>query len=762
MKKLTKAILAATLLAVGMPAVAANVDQANGTASDGTYSWEYWNDKKDDGAIWPNWKLVFTPELDATPANVAFNYSLKKGDVEVKAGAAKTSGTSTTQATAYTGPITDLEDGDYTMYTTVTLIKAGTTDPIITTFTNNFTYETVEQEYNFTFNHTEVIDGTTVTINYEFVEDNGKEIPADATYAVRLGIIGPGDKTADTRTGSIVFDQGLNPNTTYHVYTNNPSVTIDGVRYVAKAPEFDITTGAAAVDPDDYSFTFAHTETVTENSLTVNYDFVEASGKEIPADAVYAVQLGFTGDGIANTDKTADTKSGAITLDNLLSGTTYTVWTNSPSVTINGKKYVAAVDANYTVTTKKAEGDTPTISLVVTEPTATGKTTGTLKYAITTDSPDVEGVKYHIYAVTEGDVKLGEIAETTELNGTLELTNLKNLAVTNIWVKAQGTLPNGQTTNEAQYPGEAQGWTGLSIDTSSFAGDDDVIMPSISITASNATYTGFENGEACGTVDYEVNLSSTKGFQSLKIYVVTNAFGNGDKVLAQLDATTDLAGTLNMAGLKPGAKNELWVKATITLTDGQVSDEVVYPGAAQGWTGLSVQVPSEEGGVVIPNVTLTASNPTYTGVEDNQACGTLDYEVTLSNTEFFKSLRIYVVTNAFGNGDVVLDEIAETTELTGTLHMKGLKPDATNGLWVKAVVTLTDDSKTDEVTYPGAAQGWTGLEIAVPAIEVALDAIDADNNEPVEYFNLQGVRVANPANGLYIRRQGNKVSKIRL
>ena len=33
-------------------------------------------------------------------------------------------------------------------------------------------------------------------------------------------------------------------------------------------------------------------------------------------------------------------------------------------------------------------------------------------------------------------------------------------------------------------------------------------------------------------------------------------------------------------------------------------------------------------------------------------------------------------------------------------------------------------------------------------------------NAPVEYFNLQGVRVANPENGLYIRRQGNKVEKI--
>lgn len=33
-------------------------------------------------------------------------------------------------------------------------------------------------------------------------------------------------------------------------------------------------------------------------------------------------------------------------------------------------------------------------------------------------------------------------------------------------------------------------------------------------------------------------------------------------------------------------------------------------------------------------------------------------------------------------------------------------------------------------------------------------------NAPVEYFNLQGVRVANPESGLYIRRQGNKVTKV--
>lgn len=42
-----------------------------------------------------------------------------------------------------------------------------------------------------------------------------------------------------------------------------------------------------------------------------------------------------------------------------------------------------------------------------------------------------------------------------------------------------------------------------------------------------------------------------------------------------------------------------------------------------------------------------------------------------------------------------------------------------------------------------------------------VDAIVAeDGDAPVEYFNLQGVRVSEPSNGLFIRRQGNTVSKV--
>lgn len=38
--------------------------------------------------------------------------------------------------------------------------------------------------------------------------------------------------------------------------------------------------------------------------------------------------------------------------------------------------------------------------------------------------------------------------------------------------------------------------------------------------------------------------------------------------------------------------------------------------------------------------------------------------------------------------------------------------------------------------------------------------VSDDENAPVEYYNLQGIRVANPENGIFIRRQGSKATKV--
>jgi len=79
-------------------------------------------------------------------------------------------------------------------------------------------------------------------------------------------------------------------------------------------------------------------------------------------------------------------------------------------------------------------------------------------------------------------------------------------------------------------------------------------------------------------------------------------------------------------------------------------------------------------------------------------------------------------------------------------------------VWVGLAIvnrpTYEDDGKTQ---YWNPARDFT-LEKWVEGSGVEnIEAIDA--NAPVEYYNLQGVRVANPENGLYIVRQGNKAYK---
>lgn len=49
---------------------------------------------------------------------------------------------------------------------------------------------------------------------------------------------------------------------------------------------------------------------------------------------------------------------------------------------------------------------------------------------------------------------------------------------------------------------------------------------------------------------------------------------------------------------------------------------------------------------------------------------------------------------------------------------------------------------------------------AMSGIEDVSADIAPDENAPVEYYNLQGIRISNPANGIFIRRQGSKVEKV--
>ena len=41
-----------------------------------------------------------------------------------------------------------------------------------------------------------------------------------------------------------------------------------------------------------------------------------------------------------------------------------------------------------------------------------------------------------------------------------------------------------------------------------------------------------------------------------------------------------------------------------------------------------------------------------------------------------------------------------------------------------------------------------------------VENVEIDNNAPVEYYNLQGVKVANPENGIFIKVQGSNATKV--
>jgi hypothetical protein len=119
-----------------------------------------------------------------------------------------------------------------------------------------------------------------------------------------------------------------------------------------------------------------------------------------------------------------------------------------------------------------------------------------------------------------------------------------------------------------------------------------------------------------------------------------------------------------------------------------------------------------------------------------------------------------------------VDGKACTTTTTSTEEAESASQRAT-AVWEDYSYTF-DSSVTSFVLEPKTsvsgteASGYLQIKsatITLAPISTAINTIAADSNlddaaAPVEYFNLQGQRIAAPAQGIFIRRQGNKVEKV--
>lgn len=63
-------------------------------------------------------------------------------------------------------------------------------------------------------------------------------------------------------------------------------------------------------------------------------------------------------------------------------------------------------------------------------------------------------------------------------------------------------------------------------------------------------------------------------------------------------------------------------------------------------------------------------------------------------------------------------------------------------------------------TYVATGNPITAATYASDNVMTGIANIDTDDNGAAEYYNLQGVRIANPTPGIYLMRQGGKVSKV--
>lgn len=95
--------------------------------------------------------------------------------------------------------------------------------------------------------------------------------------------------------------------------------------------------------------------------------------------------------------------------------------------------------------------------------------------------------------------------------------------------------------------------------------------------------------------------------------------------------------------------------------------------------------------------------------------------------------------------DYTFDKIIDKTEA-------GSDPANQYTFFIKTVYTRPDLTPTfhSMKTIEGKT---TGIESV---------GADLDSDAPAEYFNLQGIPVANPGHGVYLRRQGTRTTKVTL
>lgn len=165
-----------------------------------------------------------------------------------------------------------------------------------------------------------------------------------------------------------------------------------------------------------------------------------------------------------------------------------------------------------------------------------------------------------------------------------------------------------------------------------------------------------------------------------------------------------------------------------------------------------------------PDPSVDITNTLETAYSVAKANELIEAGQGLDQAVFVKGIvtNIKEISTSFGNATYDINDNATYDKATALNIWRGLFGENTK-------FTAGDELKVGDIVvvygklvdYNGTKQMSSGNYIVtINGATTGVEGIEIDANAPVEYYNLQGVRVDNPTKGLYIMRQGDKVVKV--
>ena len=292
--------------------------------------------------------------------------------------------------------------------------------------------------------------------------------------------------------------------------------------------------------------------------------------------------------------------------------------------------------------------------------------------------------------------------------------------------------PSGSSFNPVGYWDTAFGFNGIGKQTKT------TLTPEIKLTSQT-----FEIGKNSVTVSVEVELTYMDFSDVAKWTAQVNEFFNdvaGETEWTEsttVDVTVkDGVATFTIPDLANGNHDFQYSLTAFAADESNIATSNTR--ALSVVVGPNIMARNIQAEVDGGNITFTLQ-ATVSGIDADEL-GSYKMRL-LDNT---------TVTEDYAGDTQLID--AEYDETDGLY--KAVLADQPNGRYDFTVVLLALDTQDNEIIASN------NLLIVVDVTESGVSIIGADNNGDVRYFDLNGIEVRNPENGIFIKVEGQKASKI--